>query len=128
MECIVEIDEKYVHMAYGLIQGKSSSDDIKALEDLYVLDTILGGKQTCVDLYRLDERLRQEYATIERVESILRGLCCYKISSMSRSIKEDEIISKLKIDRMGIIADALIKHGRETCFDKLFRKWNFSEF
>ena len=42
----------------------------KAGQDLYILDLILSGVQTCVDKYSLDERLRTEYKTIEEMEKI----------------------------------------------------------
>ena len=40
----------------------------KAGQDLYILDLILSGVQTCVDKYSLDERLRTEYKTIEEMK------------------------------------------------------------
>lgn len=40
---MVRYNDYYVDMAYVLVKQKSNDDEIKAAEDLYAIDTILGG-------------------------------------------------------------------------------------
>ena len=57
---MVRYNDYYVDMAYVLVKQKSNDDEIKAAEDLYAIDTILGGMDTCINAHELDERLRNE--------------------------------------------------------------------
>ena len=43
MAYIVKYNMDNIHMVYSLIKLKSNKDDVKAGEDLYVLDLILNG-------------------------------------------------------------------------------------
>lgn len=123
MAYIVKYDEAYIHMAYDLIKTKSNIDDVKAEEDIYVLDSIIGGIQTCVDIYALDERLRIEYKTIKKLENIQEKFCYDDGKPMGRSVTENErMISRLKSDRAGIIADVLIKHDKIKSIEELYEK------
>ena len=70
MAYIIKYNVDNIHMAYSIIKLKSNKDDVEAGEDLYVLDSILNGIQTCVNIYALDERLRKKYETIKELEKI----------------------------------------------------------
>ena len=70
MANVVKYNDEKVLIAYKLLKQKGIMDDNKAGQDLYILDLILSGVQTCVDKYSLDERLRTEYKTIEEMEKI----------------------------------------------------------
>ena len=70
MAKMVKYNDKYISMAYELVNAKSTDDEIKAVEDLYVIDVILSGENACVNLYNLDSRLREEYKAIEIMENI----------------------------------------------------------
>ena len=70
MAYMVAYEQRLIELAYVLIKEKSNEDDIKASHDIKVLDTILGGTQTCFNMYSIDERLRKEYKTIEMLENV----------------------------------------------------------
>lgn len=124
MAFMVEYNKDYVCTAYDLIKLKSNIDDIKAAEDLGIIDAILNGAQTCVNLYDLDERLRKEYKTIEMMESIADKFSFNDGRPMNRIItNEEKLMNKLKSDRAGIIADVLIKHAKIKCVDELYIKY-----
>lgn len=98
----------------------------KAGQDLYILDLILSGVQTCVDKYSLDERLRTEYKTIEEMEKI-QDKFCYNDGRQTMGVTPENIImSNLKSDRAGIIADVLIKHRVIKDVEELYEKNNYS--
>lgn len=46
MAYVAAYEQRLIELSYVLIKEKSNEDDIKASEDLKVLDTILGGTQT----------------------------------------------------------------------------------
>ena len=52
---MVRYNDYYVDMAYVLVKQKSNDDEIKAAEDLYAIDTILGGMDTYINAHELDE-------------------------------------------------------------------------
>ena len=110
MANVVKYNDEKVLIAYKLLKQKGIMDDNKAGQDLYILDLILSGVQTCVDKYSLDERLRTEYKTIEEMEKI-QDKFCYNDGRQTMCVTPENIImSNLKSDRAGIIADVLIKH------------------
>ena len=123
MAYIVKYNVDKIHMAYSLIKLKSNEDDVKAGEDLFVLDSILNGNQTCVDIYVLDERLRKEYKTIEKLEKIQKEFCYDDGKSTNGFVTENErMISRLKSDRAGIIADILIKHEKIKSVEEVYER------
>ena len=120
---MVGYNEYYISMAYSLVKQKSNDDEIKAAEDLYVIDAILSGAKTCIDKCGLDERLRKEYKTIEMMEAIANKYIFSDGRPINRIITEKEkIMNRLQSDKMGIIADVLIKHEIIKCMDKLYVK------
>ena len=123
MAYIVEYNVDNINMAYSLIELKSNKDDMKAAEDLYVLDSILRGIQTCVDIYALDERLRKEYKTIKELEKNQEKFCYDDGKSMNGIVTESErMICRLKSDRVGIIADILIKHAKIESVEEMYKR------
>lgn len=113
----------YISKAYILVKQKSTDDEIKAAEDLYVIDVILSGENTCVNPYNVDSRLREEYKTIEMMENIAHKFIFNDRRPVNRSVSEkDEIMNRLQSDKMGIIADVLIKHEIIKCVDELYVK------
>lgn len=119
----VKYNADYISKAYILVKQKSTDDEIKAAEDLYAIDVILGGENTCISPYGLDDRLRKEYKTIEKMEVIANKFIFYDGRPMNIGVSEkDEIMNRLQSDRMGIIADTLIKHEIIKCVDELYVK------
>lgn len=93
---------------------------------MYILDLILSGVQTCVDKYSLNKRLRAEYKTIEEMEKI-QDKFCYNDDRQTMGVTHENIImSNLKSDRAGIIADVLIKHKVIKDVEELYEKNNYS--
>ncbi|MFQ9193504.1 MAG: hypothetical protein ACLR6A_03830 [Candidatus Gastranaerophilaceae bacterium] len=126
MANVVKYNDEKVLIAYKLLKQKGIMDDNKAGQDLYILDLILSGVQTCVDKYSLDERLRTEYKTIEEMEKI-QDKFCYNDGRQTMGVTPENIImSNLKSDRAGIIADVLIKHRVIKDVEELYEKNNYS--
>ena len=93
---------------------------------LYFTTTILSGVQTCVDKYSLDERLRTEYKTIKKKKKI-QDKFCYNDGRQTMCVTPENIImSNLKSDRAGIIADVLIKHRVIKAVEELYEKNNYT--
>lgn len=123
MAKMVKYNADYISKAYELVKQKSQDDEIKAAEDLYVVDAILSGENTCFSPYNLDKRLRKEYKTIEMMENIADKFIFNDRRPVNRSIsKKDEIMNRLQSDKMGIIADVLIKHEIIQLVDELYIK------
>lgn len=120
MNCVNYSKEK-ISLAYKLVNEKSSAEDIKALNDLLIVDTILAGHETCVDPFKLDEKLRVEYKIIEMMENIQMRFCYNDGRPVPSSIsREEKIRNRLVSDRAGIVADILLKHGRIKCVDEVY--------
>jgi hypothetical protein len=123
MAYIVAHEQELIDSAYVLIKEKSHADDMKSEVDLHVLDTILSGVQTNFNLYAIDERLRDEYKTIEMLEN---EQCEYAFDDgkpMKRSITEEErLINRLESDRIGVVVDVLIKHAKIKCVDEIYKR------
>lgn len=122
MAYIVKYEKALIDSAYKLIKEKSHKDDVKAAEDLYVLDTILCGTQTHFNLYGVDEKLRKEYKTIGMLENIQSDFSYNDGKPMKRIITEEErLMNRLESDRIGIMADVLLKHGKIKCIDEIYK-------
>lgn len=116
-------DKKFTDLAYELIKGKSSKDDIKAAEDLLVVDTILSGIKTCFNPWMIDKRLRQDYKTIEMMENIQSNFFYNDEKKINRNVTEDDrIMNTLRSDKVDIIADILIKHAQIKSVDELYKR------
>lgn len=121
----VNYNKGKINLAYELVKEKSSAEDIKASNDLLIIDKILAGYGTYEDSFKLDVKLRAEYKTIDMMENIQMRFCYSDnrpaLSSISR---EEEIRNRLVSDRAGIVADVLLKHGRIKCVDELYENKN----
>ena len=122
MAYMVAHKQELIDLAYKLIKEKSHEDDIKATEDLQVLDMILGGVQTCFDLYGVDDRLRKEYKTIGMLENIQSRFSYNDGKSIKRITTEERLMNRLKSDRIGVIVDVLLKHGKIKCVDEIYKR------
>ena len=123
MAYMVAYEQRLIELAYVLIKEKSNEDNIKASHDIKVLDTILGGTQTCFNMYSIDERLRKEYKTIEMLENVQLKFSYNDGKSMKRIITEKErVMNRLESDRIGVIADVLIKHEKIKCVDEIYKR------
>ncbi len=122
MADMVAYEQRLIDLAYALIKEKSHEDDMKAAEDLYVLDAILNGMQTHFNLYNIDERLKKKYKTIEMLESIQSEFSYNDGKVMNRIITEEErLMNRLESDRIGVIVDVLIKHEKIKYVDEIYK-------
>lgn len=122
MAYIVAYEKALINSAYKLIKEKSNKDNVKAAEDLYVLDTILCGIQTPFNLYDVDEKLRKEYKTIGMLENIQSEFSYNDGKPMKIIITEEEsLMNRLESDRIGIMADILLKYGKIKCIDEIYK-------
>ena len=123
MAYMVAYKKRLIKQAYVLLKEKSNEDDIKAAEDLAVLDTILAGIPTSFNRYSLDERLRKEYKTIGMLENIQMKFS-YNDGKLVKEIssEQERIMNRLESDKMGVIADVLLKHGKIKCVDEIYKR------
>lgn len=121
MTYYVCFNEMLLDEAYKLAQIRGEKSDIKAADDLYIVDEILAGRVGCIDVYALDERLRKEYETIEQLENIVSEYTC-RNSHRASSVSTERMVLRLKSDRCGILADVLMKHGRMKYAEQLCKK------
>lgn len=123
MTYYINFNEVLLDEAYKLAQIKSKISDIKAVDDLYVVDEVLAGRGGIINVYGLDARLRAEYETIEQLESKVYKFA-YKVTNVSSGVysETERIVQRLKSDRHGILADVLIKHGKMKFAEELYKK------
>lgn len=123
MTYYVCFNEMLLDEAYKPAQVRGKKSDVKATDDLYVVDKVIAGNAGCIDIYALDERLRREYETIEQLENKESEYAFGDNNRVSEVCSESErMISRLKSDKHGILADILIKHGRMKYVEEMYKK------
>lgn len=101
--------------ALELIKTKSSVDKVKAYNDVMLIDNVIAEYVKGLDynqkaVAELDERLRREYReAINKIDSIPSPGAFILMRSVSEV--NDPLIERLKVDRYGILYDALQKEG-----------------
>ncbi len=55
MTYYVCFNEMLLDEAYKLAQVRGKKSDVKATDDLYVVDKVIAGNAGCIDIYALDE-------------------------------------------------------------------------
>ena len=124
MAYYVCFNEMLLDEAYKLAQVRSKKSDVKAADDLYIVDKVIAGNVGCIDIYALDDRLRREYETIEQLENKESEYAFRDNNRVSEVFcsESKRIISRLKSDRYGILADVLIKHDRMKYVEEIYKK------
>ena len=124
---MVRYNDYYVDMAYVLVKQKSNDDEIKAAEDLYAIDTILGGMDTCINVHELDERLRRDYPSIEKLQELGRNMANNRGNNNIKYDVVSAIIADLNADKYGIYVDVLLKYGVINDMKKFIDKVDWYE-
>ena len=123
MAYYVCFNEKLLDEAYKIVKIRGKKSDSRAACDLYAVDNIIEGNASGINIYALDERLRGEYKTIEQLENKgLKYAFEYNNSASMAYLEPERMISRLKSDKRGILADVLMKHGRMKYVEELYKK------
>lgn len=119
----VRYKQEYFELASRIMHAEGKKKELKACDDVYAIAWILSGRDTIINPYSLDERLRGDYEWIEKLETLSglgnRG----RVAAFGQPVylSETEILAeRLKADLRGIYADVLISHGKIKCLDELF--------
>ena len=107
-------EKDLVNKAIELIDGKSKSDELKAFTDVNDINNMIINLQINRD-YRyygiqLDERLRREYPSIEKLQELGRNMVDNSGNNNTKYDVVSAIIANLNADKYGIYADVLLKH------------------
>lgn len=119
----VKYKQEYFELASRIIHAKGKKEEEKTYNDVFAIDCILSRKDTIINPYSLDERVRREYKWIERLEELARSENRGRIVSWGEQVylSESEILDeRLRSDLRGIYADVLIRHAEIKCLDELF--------
>ena len=107
-------EKDLVNKAIELIDEKSKADELKAFTDVSDINKMLENLQTSAD-YRyygiqLDERLRRDYPSIEKLQELGRNMVNNSGNNNTKYDVVSAIIANLNADKYGIYADVLLKH------------------
>lgn len=105
--------EEMFYVAQNLINFKETKDDGKAGADLQYTNQLIN----CISLdpkyiqngWDLNMRLRMEYPEIDDIQNIINSMPLDNAKVLNA---QEIIVEILKLDRWGIMAHVLIKHGK----------------
>lgn len=119
----VEYKQEYFELASRIIHAEGKKKELRAYNDVFAINCILSRKDTIINPYSLDERVRREYEWIERLEELARLGNRGRVVAWGQPVylSESELLDeRLKSDLRGIYADVLIRHAEIKCLDELF--------
>lgn len=107
-------EKDLVNKAIALIDGKSKSDELKAFTDVNDINNMIRNLQInrdyqC-DAIKLNQRLREEYPSIEKLLNLGRRTVNNSVNNNTRYDVVSAIIIDLNADKYGIYVDVLLKH------------------
>lgn len=107
-------EKDLVNKAIALIDGKSKSDELKAFTDVNDINNMIRNLQInrdyqC-DAIKLNQRLREEYPSIEKLLNLGRRMVNNSVNNNTRYDVVSAIIIDLNADKYGIYVDVLLKH------------------
>ena len=107
-------EKDLVNKAIELIDGKSKSDELKAFTDVNDINNMIINLQInrdyqC-DAIKLNQRLREEYPSIEKLLNLGRSLVNNSVGNNTIYDVVSAIIADLNVDKYGIYVDVLLKH------------------
>lgn len=107
-------EKDLVNKAIALIDGKSKSDELKAFTDVNDINNMIRNLQInrdyqC-DAIKLNQRLREEYPSIEKLLNLGRRMVNNSVNNNTRYDVVSAIIVDLNADKYGIYVDVLLKH------------------
>lgn len=109
---MIFFQEEMLYVAQKLINLKETKDDGKAGADLQYTNQLIN----CISLdpkyiqngWDLNMRLRMEYPEIDDIQNIINSMPLDNAKVLNA---QEIIVEILKLDRWGIMAHVLIKHG-----------------
>lgn len=110
---MIFFQEKMLYVAKNHINLKETKDDEKAGFDLQYTNQLIN----CIRLdtkyiqngWDLNMRLRMEYPEIDDIQNIINSMPLDNAKVLNA---KELIVEILKVDRWGILAHVLIKHGK----------------
>ncbi len=110
---MIFFQEEMLYVAQKLINLKETKDDGKAGADLQYTNQLIN----CISLdpkyiqngWDLNMRLRMEYPEIDDIQNIINSMPLDNAKVLNA---QEIIVEILKLDRWGIMAHVLIKHGK----------------
>ena len=98
--------EQKLMFAMELIRRQGTGKDVKALEDIRIIEDLLSKKgDSDYNPIAEDDRIRREYPIIEPLENWNNNRICRE------EREEYDFLNRLENDRFGIFVDVLMKHG-----------------
>ena len=112
--------EELVALVEKIIDAKSTSDDIKAFNDVSDINYMLNIAQPTIEFIytakKLDEKLNRDYAEINQIHQVAMNMMPFVAESRGKPISEfDGILKNLRSDKFGIYATVLLKHTKISC-------------
>lgn len=117
---VIHFYKEQVELAVKLIDGKSKYDDIKALNDVTQINTMINTAKPTVEFVnaakQLDKRINEDYPEINEMHNIASNVATpAKIYQDKLFSEYDAILKDLNSDLYGILASVLLKHGKISC-------------
>lgn len=117
---MIHFYREQVELAVKLIDSKSKYDDIKALNDVTQINTMINTAKPTVEFVnaakQLDKRINKDYPEINEMHNIASNMARPASICQDKSFSEyDAILKDLNSDLYGILASVLLKHGKISC-------------
>ena len=107
-------EKEFVNKAIALLFGKSKSDELKAFTDVNDINNMIRNlridRDNQCDAIKLNQRLREEYPSIEMLLNLGRRMVINSVNNNTRYDVVSAIIIDLNADKYGIYVDVLLKH------------------
>ncbi len=118
--------EELVAMVEKIIEAKSTSDDIKAFNDIGDINYMLNIAQPTVEFIynakQLNEKINRDYPEINQMHQVAMNMVSFVPGSRGNSISEyDAILKDLRSDKFGIYIAVLLKHKKISCIKDFIR-------
>ncbi len=109
-----------VELAKKLIDAKSKQDDIKALNDVNEINSMIETAIPTVEFVnaakRLNKSINEDYPEIDAMHRIATNMTNpIKLYQEKAFSEYDAVLSDLNSDVYGILASVLLKHGKISC-------------
>ena len=123
----VHFHRYFISLAENLIQMKSTSDDVKALNDLNEINYTLANTQPPQEFVQrakeLDKRINDDYPEIIQMYNAAHQMGKNVSPQLPKYQSDYEIaISNLKSDIYGILFVTLFKHEKVKCFEDFIER------
>lgn len=118
--------EELVAMVEKIIDAKSTSDDIKAFNDVSDINYMLNIAQPTAEFIctakQLNEKINRDYPEINQMHQVAINMVPFVSGNRGNSISEyDAILKDLRSNKFGIYAAVLLKHKKISCVKDFIR-------